>query len=164
MNWADIAILTVIGISAVISLFRGFVREVLSLLAWVVAIWVAFVFTEQVATILIDHISVPTVRLVIAFVALLMVTLILAGIVNHLIGKLIEKTGLSGTDRMLGIVFGVIRGGAIVALLVMLAGLTPVPRDPWWKESMLLPHFVRAAHVVLVRLPPGVGKHFSYQP
>lgn len=162
MNWADIAILTIIGISALISLFRGFVREVLSLLAWVVAVWIAFVFAESAANLLVNQISVPTVRLVVAFVALLVVSLLVGGVINHLVGNLIDKTGLSGTDRMLGVVFGMIRGVAIVGVVVFLAGLTPAPRDPWWRASVLLGHFQDLALIAIGFLPPNLVGYFSY--
>lgn len=162
MNWADIAILTIIGISALISLFRGFVREALSLVAWVVAFWIALTFTEQAAGLLADYVSMPTARRVLAFIGLLVASLIATGIINHLIGKLIDKTGLSGTDRMLGLVFGVVRGVAIVGVLVILAGLTPVPRDPWWTESVLMQHFEELALMVIGFLPADLVKHFSY--
>lgn len=162
MNWADIAILTIIGISALISLFRGFVREVLSLVAWVVAFWIAFTFTNPASNLLIDYVSIPTARYVMAFVGLLVVSLIVTGILNHLIGKLVDKTGLSGTDRMLGVVFGMIRGVAVVGVMVFLAGLTPVPRDPWWRESALMGHFQELALIAISFLPPNLMEHFSY--
>ncbi len=162
MNWADIAILTIIGISALISLFRGFVREVLSLVAWVVAFWVAFRFTTPASQLLTDYVSVETARYVLAFVALLVLSLLVTGIVNHLIAKLIDKTGLTGTDRLLGVVFGTVRGVAIVGVIVFLAGLTPVPRDPWWRESSLMGHFQELALIAISFLPPDLMQHFSY--
>jgi len=162
MNWADFAILTIIGISALISLFRGFVREVLSLVAWVAAFWIAFTFTARGADMLVDYLSIPTVRYVVAFVVLLVVSLLVIGIINHLIAKLIDETGLSGTDRMLGIIFGVVRGVAIVGVIVFLAGLTPIPRDPWWHESALMGHFQELALIAISFLPPDLMSHFSY--
>ena len=162
MNWADIAILTIIGISALISLFRGFVREVLSLLAWVVAFWIAFTFTGQASNLLLEYVSPATARYMLAFIALFIVSLLVTGIVNHLIGKLIDKTGLSGTDRMLGVIFGVIRGVAIVGVLAFLAGLTPVPRDTWWRESVFMQHFQELALIAISFLPPDLMKYFSY--
>ena len=162
MSWPDIAILAIIGISAVISLFRGFVREVLSLAAWVVAFWVAFTFTEQFAKLLEAYIALPSMRSLAAFIVLLIGTLFAIGIVNYLIGKIIDSTGLSGTDRVLGVVFGVVRGVAVVGILVLLAGATPAPQDPWWKESLFLGHFQRLAEYSLQYLPPDFAKHFSY--
>ncbi|MFP6682864.1 MAG: CvpA family protein [Gammaproteobacteria bacterium] len=162
MNWADIAILTTIGISALISLFRGFMREALSLVGLGAAIWVAVAFYNPAADLLADYVAIPTARRVLAFVSIVVVSLLLAGIINHFIGKLIDKTGLSGTDRMLGIVFGFVRGVAIVGAIVMLLGLTQVPQDPWWRESMLMMHFQELALIAINFLPPDLIAHFSY--
>lgn len=162
MHWADIFILAVVGISALLSLFRGLVREVLSLLAWVVAGWVAFRFAGPASAQLAGLVSVPSVRMALAFIALLIASLLLFGVLNFLIGKLIETTGLGATDRLLGVIFGVARGIAIVTVLVMLAGLTPVPRDPWWHQSQFLPRFEQLAKLAAAWLPPEFGKHFEY--
>lgn len=162
MNWADIIILSIIGISVIIGLLRGFVREVLSLVAWVAAFWIAFAFTQRASGLLTEHVSIPTARYVIAFVCLLLLALLAIGLINHFIGKLISRGGLGGTDRMLGLVFGVVRGVAIVGILVFLAGLTPVPQDPWWRESVLLGHFESLALIAISFLPPDLVTHFSY--
>lgn len=162
MNWADFSILSIIGISALISLFRGFVREALSVVGLAAAIWVAVTFYNQASDLLVNVISLPTGRRVIAFVALIVVSLLIAGLINHLIGKLVDKAGLTGTDRMLGVVFGVVRGVAIVGLLVLLAGLSQVPQDPWWQQSMLMEHFQKLAQMAIEFLPPDVVAHFSY--
>ena len=71
---------------------------------------------------------------------------------------------MSGTDRSLGIVFGVIRGIVIAALLVLMAGLTPLPRDPWWRQSVFLPHFVELAHQLRAYLPPDVQRQINFDP
>ncbi len=162
MNLADIVILTIIGISVLISIFRGFVREALSLVGLIASIWIAVTFYNPAADLLIDFISVPTGRRVLAFIGIMVVSLLVTGLINHLIGKLIEKTGLSGTDRMLGVVFGAVRGIAIVGVVVVGLGLTQVPSDPWWRESMLMRHFEQLAHIAISFLPPDIQAHFSY--
>ena len=162
MNWADITIISIILVSAVISLFRGFVREVLSLLAWVAAFWAAASFARTIATWLEPYISVPAARLVLAFIGVLVATLLAAGLINHLVGRLIAKTGLSGTDRMLGALFGVARGAAIVAIGVFVAGLTQFPGASWWQQSRTLGPFESVALVAVGWLPPDIAKHFSY--
>ncbi len=83
--------------------------------------------------------------------------------VNHLIAQLVEKTGLTGTDRALGVIFGLLRGAAIVTLLVLIAGATPMPDDNWWQNSLLLEHFERLAIWVQGFLPSDIAEyiHFS---
>ena len=162
MIWVDYAILTIIGISALISILRGFVREALSLLGWIVAIWVSLSFADEIAALLIDKISVPSVRTASAFLILFFACLIVAGVINYLAGKLIEKTGLSGTDRMLGVVFGTVRGAVVVGILVLLAGFTAVPQDPWWDQSMLLKHFESMAVELRGFLPSEIAANINY--
>ncbi len=163
MLWVDIAILVIIAVSGLISILRGLIKEVLSLVAWVLAIWVGITFADQVAVLLVEHISMPSARLFLGFLGLFMCTLVVMGIVNHLIGKLVESTGLSGTDRALGMLFGIIRGIAIVAVLVLLAGFTPVPQDLWWHESMFIGHFQELALMIRPYLPDEIAQHLSYE-
>ena len=162
MNWADIIIISIMLVSTVISLFRGFVREILSLVAWIVSFWAAATFAPQVATLLESYLSIPTARTVLAFIGVLVVALVLSGLVNTMIGRLIEKTGLSGTDRMLGGIFGLLRGVAIVAVVVLIAGLTQIPGAPWWQQSQVIAPFETAALRIVDYMPPDLSKHFSY--
>lgn len=164
IHWADIVILAIIGVSALISLLRGFLREVLSLLAWVLAFWVAFTFTSGLAPLLEAYVEVPSIRFILAFAALFVVTLLGVSLIGHIVVKLVGKTGLTGTDRMLGLLFGMARGGLVVVLLVLLAGLTQVPEDPWWRESGLLAHFQHAALWVREYLPESIAEHIRYEP
>ncbi|MCP1673714.1 membrane protein required for colicin V production [Natronocella acetinitrilica] len=140
MNWLDYAILTIIVLSAVISLIRGFVREVLSLLVWIAAFWIGIRFSPQLTVYLDDYIASPTLQLGIAFTVLFVTTLLIGAIINYLAGQLVGRTGLTGTDRLIGIIFGVARGLVVVAVLMLAAGLTALPREPWWQESTLVPH------------------------
>ena len=162
MNWADITILVIILLSALISLFRGFVREILSLMAWVGAFWIASAFAHRVASVLEPYIAVAGARAVIAFVGLLIVTLLAFGIINFIVGKLLATTGLTGPDRLLGAVFGLLRGAAIVAILVFLAGLTPIPTSQWWHQARMIAPFETLASMAVTWLPPEFGKHFAY--
>ncbi|RME32671.1 MAG: CvpA family protein [Gammaproteobacteria bacterium] len=161
MQWVDVAILGVIGVSALLSLLRGLVREVLSLVAWVLAFWVAIRFSPTLAPSL-DFLTVPSARQFLAFLSLFLVTLLTGGLINHLVGKLVDSTGLSTTDRVLGMVFGLVRGGAIILLLVLLAGLTPLPGDSWWQQSRLIGPFQELAMRTLAYLPPDISRHFSF--
>lgn len=161
MIWVDYLILGIVALSALIGLIRGLVREVLSLAIWIGAILIAWWFYQPLAEHLTDWISTPSVRLGAAFLILVFTVLIAGAIVGHLISLLVEKTGLTGTDRLLGVVFGAARGAVLVAMLVFLAGLTPLPDDPWWKESALVGRFQVLAEHVLGELPPEVTERLK---
>ena len=164
MIWIDYAILAIVGISGIISLMRGFIRETLSLAGWVAAFWVALAFSGEVAPRLEAYVTTPSTRMGIAFIAIFIGVLLLSGIALRMVGLLVERTGMSGTDRTLGILFGVLRGIVVVGLLVLLGGLTPLPRDPWWRESMFLPHFERVADEIRTFLPSNVQQQFRFDP
>ncbi len=158
MIWVDYLILIVITVSVVISIARGFVREAFSLAGWILAFWVGISLADRFAGLLESSIDTPSIRYIIAFTGLFALTLIVATAVNHLASQLVEKTGLSGTDRMVGIVFGFVRGIIVVAALVFLAGLTALPQDPWWRESLFVEHFHDLARWVSRSvLPPNVA-------
>ena len=105
MNWVDFAILVIVLLSSVISLLRGFVREALSLANWVLAIWVSISFAYNLANLLKGSIDSPNVRVSVAFGILFLSTLIVGALVIYLVTQLVRKTGMSGTDRMLGVIF-----------------------------------------------------------
>ncbi len=162
MNWADITIICIIALSTVLSLFRGFVREVLSLAAWVVAFWSAMAFWPHFAQLLAPYVAIDFARTVLAFLGVLIAVLVVFGIINFIVGKLLASTGLTGPDRLLGAVFGLLRGAAIVTVLVALAGLTPLPGELFWTQSSMLAGFQSAARLAIGQLPPELGSHFSY--
>jgi len=142
MAHIDWIILSVITLSGLISLVRGFVKEAMSLVIWIVAFAVAMQFKELAAGLLINMIEQPSIRQLVAWGGLFVATLLLGSVVNFLLSKLVSSTGLSGTDRMLGLVFGVFRGLLIVlALVIVLPGALPVDQDAWWQTSKLIPIF-----------------------
>jgi membrane protein required for colicin V production len=145
LTWFDWAIIAVIVISSLISLKRGFVKEALSLVTWIVAGVVAWMFGGALAEHLSEFIATPSVRVIAACALLFIVTLLVGGLVNFLIGELIRVTGLDGTDRVLGMVFGAARGALLVVVAVGLLSLAPVQQDSWWQQSVLLPHFLMVA-------------------
>ncbi|MFP4130048.1 MAG: CvpA family protein [Halorhodospira sp.] len=139
MNWLDLVILGIIGLSAGISLVRGFVREVLSVLVWALAFWVGVRYAGAAAGLLAGMIDSPTIRLGTSFTVLFIATLVVGGLTNNAISDLVVRTGLSGTDRMLGVIFGAGRGLVGAALLVLLLGLSPLTQERAWEESATLP-------------------------
>ncbi len=141
MNLADGIILGIIAVSALLSLRRGFTREAFSLLTWVAAFVIARLFSPALDAMLANQIQTPSLRMVVAFGVLFALTLIIGALINHLLGEVIRVTGLSSTDRLLGMVFGAIRGALVVVVLVAL-GYRFFAQDPWWQQSVLVPHFV----------------------
>ncbi|UJJ31919.1 CvpA family protein [Halopseudomonas maritima] len=145
LTWVDWAIVAIIVVSALISLTRGFVKEALSLLTWVIAGLVAWLFGGALAELFVPYIETPSLRVIAACSILFVMTLLLGGLINYLIGQLVKVTGLSGTDRFLGMVFGAARGALLVVVAVGLLSLAPVEADIWWRESVVIPHFLLVA-------------------
>ena len=145
LTWVDWAIVAIIAVSALISLTRGFVKEALSLLTWIIAGLVAWLFGGALAELLVPYIETPSLRVIAACSILFVMTLLLGGLVNYLISQLVKATGLSGTDRFLGMVFGAARGALLVVVAVGLLSLAPVEADAWWRESLVIPHFLLVA-------------------
>lgn len=141
MVWVDIVIPGIIVVSALISLMRGFVREALSLVGWLAAFWISLTFADDLAHLFLTGISVPSLRIIVAFTILFVITLVVMALINNLAGQLIKKSGLTGTDRMIGMLFGLARGALVVSVLVLLAGFTTMTQDTWWKESAMIEVF-----------------------
>ena len=144
-TWIDWAIVAAIAVSSLISLSRGFVKEALSLLTWIIAGAVAWMFGGGLAHYLEPYIETPSARVITACALLFVLTLLVGALINYLIGELIRVTGLSGTDRFLGMVFGAARGALLVIIAVGLLSLGPVQQDAWWQQSKLIPHFLMVA-------------------
>ena len=162
MAWIDLAIIALVVLSAVLSLFRGFVKEALALASWLVALWVSMIFYEDLAVVLSQWIAEPSIQNIAAFSILFIGVLLVGALVNYLAGKLVVKSGLAVTDRMLGVVFGVARGIVIVAILVLFAGLTPMPQDSWWQSSQLIGYFQEFAMWMREYLPEDISENISY--
>lgn len=158
-TWVDYVIIAVLALSVVVSLVRGFMREALSLVTWAVAFWISFSFSGTLASLLENYIHSASVRQIVSFGGLFIITLLLGAFVNFLIGQLIDSTGLTGTDRVLGVIFGFGRGVLVVSLLLMMARLTPMPQEEWWKGSLLIPQFHPVEAWLHSLLPKNVSEH-----
>lgn len=133
----DWVIVVVVVVSALISIKRGFVKELLSLVSWVGALVIATLFSERLAGLMTGMIATESWRLAAAFAILFILTLIVGAMVNHLIGELVRMTGLSGLDRTLGVVFGLLRGVLIVVALLAIARLFAL--EAAWQGSIIVP-------------------------
>ncbi len=139
MVWIDYLIIGIIAISTLVSLVRGFAKEAMSLVVWITAFIISSRFYEDLSVHL-TQIDNPTVRTASAIGILFIATLIIGAMVNYILGQLVIKTGLSGTDRVLGLCFGAIRGVLITSLMLLfLDTLTPANQSQWWQQSVLIP-------------------------
>lgn len=162
MSWLDIIIVCIIALSALISLIRGFVKESISLITWIVAGIIAFRYFSPMADLLEPYVSSPMVRGVAGFAILFISTLVIGAIVNFIMSQLVSKTGLSGTDKALGVVFGGARGVLIVTMVVLLASLTPMPEAQWWRDSSMVGFFQQLAEWVKGIIPADAADSFSF--
>ncbi len=164
LTWLDIVLLVVLGLSAVVGLWRGFVGAVMSLAVWVAAFWLAFAFGPDVAAMFEPHVDAATARWLLGYVSVFLLALVVGGLATWLIGKLVKSTGLSGTDRILGLGFGLVRGAAVACVLVLVAGFTPLPQEAAWRDAQLVPGFERGAEWMRGWLPEALAEHISFDP
>ena len=162
MIWVDYVIIGIIVLSALVSLMRGFIREAVSLLTWVVAFWVSWTFFREFSEVLAPWVETPSIRFGVAFIILLLLALIIGAVVNFFLGQLVDKTGLTGTDRVFGVFFCLLRGVLLVAIIILLAGLTPLPSDSWWQESQLIVYLQELAIWMRGFLPPDIAESFRF--
>lgn len=158
----DWVMLAVLAVSALISLKRGFVREALSLLTWVLAFIVARMFSGNLATLLESIIDTQSLRWVIAFTVLFAGTVVIGAMVNHLLAEMVKATGLSGTDRIFGMVFGLVRGLIILIAVVYGLQFTLIPQDAWWQESRFIPYLSTLADWARKTLPGATAQMMSF--
>ncbi len=134
---ADVVIAAAMVTSAVFGVFRGFVKEVASLVIWVAALLLGVVFAAPVGELMGLNLG-PRLQIAVSFATVFIVVLVAGAIVQRILGGLVESTGLTGTDRMLGLLFGAARGAAVV--IVALIVLRPSAEVPdWWSDSALIP-------------------------
>ena len=160
----DVGILIAMLFSAIVSAFRGFFREAISLGTWIGAVLLTLMFTSRFATLLPkDTIESPTARLGISAVVLFVGCMLVGSLINWLFQKIMASSTLGTSDRVIGFMFGMARGAIIVAIVVLLANLVPTLKlEAWWRDSLLLPHFQQAAHFIYAQLPREIAQHFDF--
>ncbi len=154
----DYILLAVLIISTAVSVLRGFVKEAISLVSWAVAIWCAWRFGGAVAGALEGSIDSMTSRLWVARSLLLVGVLVAGGLLEWLVLFLLQKSGLTGTDRAIGTVFGFARGVVLAGLLVAVLQSGGFEAEPWWQDSKL----IRFAEPVADMLRDAAEEGFEY--
>jgi membrane protein required for colicin V production len=158
----DYLVLFVLLASVVISTMRGLVKEILSLVSWVVAFVVANAYGAQLAPLLPSMIPGESVRLMVAFVALFLGVRILMGLLTLAVDALVKASGLSLADRGLGGLFGFARGIVIVLFAVILSGMTSIPQQDFWKDALLSPMAETGARTIKPFLPAAFAQHVQF--
>ncbi len=162
MTIFDYLVLFVLICSIVISTLRGLVKEVLSLLSWVVALVVANAYGQDLAEMLVDVIPGSVMRLIVAFIALFIGVRLLMGLFAMAVDAIISRSGMSVADRGLGGLFGLARGLVLVLAAVLICGMTAIPQQPFWKEALFSPLAETAAGTVKPFLPGVLVRHVRF--
>lgn len=162
--WLDWVIIGMILLSMITGLVRGFVKELMALCIWALAIFIAFKFSSPIELRLEPYIHDKTMRLVAAFVMVLLGCVLLGGLVNGVLSFILKRSGLSGTDRLLGMGFGFVRGVFIVALFMVVVKMTAFPYQPYAEQSRLYAHFDPVVNGLERLMPDIMQKVHVFEP
>jgi membrane protein required for colicin V production len=162
MTWFDYVVFAIVGLSVLLAAFRGVVRELAALAGWAAALILSGMFAQQLAQWLPGSLS-HMLRAVIAYLVIFLGVLLLSGVIGLLLAKLLRAAGLGFTDRAVGAVFGLVRGAVIVFVGVMLAGLTSLPKEPFWRQAALSGPVETAVLAAKPALPKDLAQRIRYR-
>lgn len=162
MTIFDYAVLVIIGLSIILSVMRGIVAEVLSIAGWVAAFFVAKTYTSEMLPMMPQDIPSESLRVLAAFLVLFLATLLVATLLTIALSAILKKIGLGWLNRLLGALFGIVRGLLIVCIIVFLAGLTDIPKDVRWRNAMFSSPIEAMVINMLPWLPESIAKHVKY--
>jgi len=159
----DFALLGILGASTLLGVFRGLIKELLSLVAFGLAFLAAVWWGPSLAGLtILNWVSHEYLRLGISYASLFVLTLLAVGLLNMAMAAMIKSTGLSPADRGLGALFGLVRGVLLILVLVILAGYTPLPNEPWWQQAMFSDQIVGVIQELKARVPSPVDQWLPY--
>ena len=148
MNWTDYAIIVLLALSCVMGLVRGLLREVISLLAWIAAVWLAWAYggtlEPHLGGALRDEAVRPWAARTIIFIGVVLIGAGIGAVVTHFVRLSI----FSSLDRLLGLVFGLLRGAVLLGVLAMTCHALRLHEEPWYRESTLVPYAEQAGNVL----------------
>jgi membrane protein required for colicin V production len=162
MTIFDYVVIAIVGLSILLGVMRGAVKEVFALAGWIVAFLAAKSASVPLAAMLEPTISNPSMRLVAAFIAVFVVALIVMGLLSLVVAAAVKKIGLGPIDRVLGLGIGAARGLVIMLVLVILGGMTALPKQPDWRNALTSKWFETLALGVKPWLPEGLAKHIQF--
>ena len=162
MTWFDYAVLAVMGLSILISVIRGMFREVLALISWIAAFAAANYGAAEMARLLPASVPGSHLRVMVGFIIILLAVFLMMKMITIAVCSLVKMSGLTVPDRLLGMVFGAVRGFCIVMIGVLLAGMTAMPKEPFWRNAKLSPFCEAAATKMIPWLPQSVASQISF--
>ena len=162
MTIFDFVVLIIFVVSISISVVRGIVRESLSLAGWVIAYMVAKAFAKDFVSMLPLSITGDSLRVLMSFSALFLSVLLVMSLITILASALVKTVGLGSVDRLFGAFFGLARGLLAVLLLVLLAGLTTLPQEPFWQKALLSKPLEAGVIMTMPWLPQELSKQINY--
>lgn len=161
LHLADYIFIAVFVLSMLYSFMRGFVREALSVVIWFFAFWAALHYASYISPLLIDFVTHAVLRFAASFIILLVLILIVGTLVSHMIGYFVKTTGLSGTDRSLGLLFGFIRGALIIFVVLFIVQLIYHKPPLWWQQSVCIKQFWYIMQPMHYMLPTTLQQHIN---
>jgi len=162
MTWFDYVVIAIVGLSVLLAIFRGVVREITALAGWAAALILSGVYAQAMAQWLPASLS-PVLRAVIAYLVIFLGVLLVSGLIGLLLAKLFHAAGLGFTDRVIGALFGLVRGAVIVFVGVMFAGLTSLPKETFWREAVLSGPVETAVLAAKPALPRDLAQRIRYR-
>lgn len=162
MTSFDYVVLTIIGLSIILSVMRGFFREALAILGWIAAFVVAKTYANQLVPMMPMDIPTESLRILAAFLMLFFATLLVASLLAIALSSIFKKLGMGWLNRLLGAFFGLARGVLIVCIVVFLAGLTDLPNDARWRNAMFSAPLEALVISMLPWVPISIAKHVKY--
>lgn len=163
MTYFDYFVIAVLVISLLLGMWRGMIGEIIALTAWVLAFIAAREWGEEAASMFLARITDPTVRLLVAWTLIFIAVLALMALLRLLLRSLLKALGMTITDRLLGLFFGLARGVLILLILVAAGGMTPLPQEQWWREAQFAPPLETAVLAGRPWLPPDVAGRIRFR-
>jgi len=162
MTYFDYVVIGILTVSLLFGLWRGVVGEVVALIAWVTGVIAAVEYGGVVGNAIFAGISDPAVRMLAGCAVAFVGVLVAMALVRIAVRSMVKALGLTVTDRLLGMLFGIVRGALVVLLLVGLGGMTSAPTQVWWRQATLAPPLEVAVLAIKPWLPPDLAKRIRF--
>jgi membrane protein required for colicin V production len=164
LNGFDFALIAVASLSTLFAFARGVVRELIALATWIIGLVAAFMYSGTVAGLLSRLDMNPAAKHVLAFALILIAVMIAGALVARTMSGIIKAIGLGFVDRMLGAVFGLVRGFAVIVLFALIAGVTSLPGQDWWQNAVLGRPLAELALMLRPYLPRAWAERLDFSP